>query len=95
MNIKKWLRTWLHSDPTSDSGIVGVAISPYASNDVLNDTQPTFRFSVYHADGGKVVEFRRENNNGTRAENNVYIISKDEDFGDRIAKILTMESLRR
>jgi len=91
MNIKKWLRTWL----TSDSDIIGAAISPYANNDVLNDTQPTFRFSVYHADGGKVVEFRRENNNGTRAENNVYIISKDEDFGDRIAKILTMESLRR
>jgi hypothetical protein len=58
------------------------------------DSDPTLQFKVYSAVGGKIVEFTRYDRQKDRADHQVYIISKDEDFGEKIAKISTLEVLR-
>jgi hypothetical protein len=59
----------------------------------IND-DPILNFKVYSAVGGKVVEFRRYDRKSDRNEGTTYIITNDQDFGDRIAKIATMEKLK-
>jgi hypothetical protein len=57
-------------------------------------TEPTLNFKVYNAVGGKVVEFSRYDRKTDRSDHQIYIIGKDEDFGEKIAKIATLEVLR-
>ena len=59
----------------------------------IND-DPVLNFKVYSAVGGKVVEFRRYDRKNDRNDSTTYIITNDQDFGDRIAKIATMEKLK-
>jgi hypothetical protein len=49
---------------------------------------------VYSAVGGKIVEFSRYDRKSDRHDHQVYIINQDQDFGERIAKIATMEQLK-
>jgi hypothetical protein len=56
--------------------------------------EPILNFKVYSAVGGKVVEFRRYDRKSDRNDSTTYIITNDQDFGDRIAKIATMEQLK-
>jgi len=58
------------------------------------DSDPTLQFKVYSAVGGKVVEFNRYDPKSDRTDRQIYIIGKDEDFGEKIAKISTLEALR-
>ena len=60
--------------------------------DVSSD--PTLQFKIYNAIGGKVVEFSRYDRKLDRAFHDIYIISKDEDFGNKIAKIAMLEVLK-
>ena len=59
----------------------------------IND-DPVLNFKVYTAVGGKVVEFRRYDRKSDRNDSTTYIITNDQDFGDRITKIATMEKLK-
>jgi len=56
--------------------------------------EPILNFKVYSAIGGKVVEFRRYDRRTDRSDCQTYIITTDQDFGDRISKIATMENLK-
>ena len=56
---------------------------------------PVLNFKVYNAIGGKVVEFRHYDRQKDRNFNQTYIITNDQDFGERIAKIATMEVLKQ
>jgi hypothetical protein len=58
------------------------------------DSEPTLQFKVYSAVGGKIVEFSRYDRKSDRADHQVYIINQDQDFGERIAKIATIENLK-
>ena len=58
------------------------------------ESEPTLNFKVYSAVGGKIVEFMRYDRKNDRQENQIYIIGKDEDFGEKIAKISSLEVLR-
>ena len=63
------------------------------SEAVCND-DPILNFKVYSAVGGKVVEFRRYDRHKDRSDTTTYIITNDQDFGERISKIATMEKLK-
>ena len=52
------------------------------------------RFTVYKADGGHVVETRTHNRNH-ESENGLYIVTEDQDLGQRLAHIVTYESIKR
>ena len=58
------------------------------------DSEPTLQFKVYNAIGGKIVEFSRYDPKSDRTDRQIYIIGKDEEFGEKIAKISTLEALR-
>jgi hypothetical protein len=70
----------------------GNTISGGGSREVNSD--PTLQFKVYNAIGGKVVEFSRYDRHKDRSFHDIYIISKDEDFGAKIAKIAMLEVLK-
>lgn len=55
---------------------------------------PILNFKVFNAVGGKVVEFRRYDRKSDRNDSTTYIITNDQDFGERIAKIAMMENLK-
>jgi hypothetical protein len=52
------------------------------------------RFQLYRANGGYVVETRSYDRKSDRNTNKLYIIKDEEDVGETIGKIITMESLR-
>jgi hypothetical protein len=58
------------------------------------NSDPTLQFKVYNAIGGKVVEFSRYDRKNDRAFHDIYIIGKNEDFGEKIAKIAMLEVLK-
>jgi len=58
------------------------------------NSDPTLQFKVYNAIGGKVVEFSRYDRKSDRHHHDIYIIGRDEDFGEKIAKIAMLETLK-
>jgi hypothetical protein len=74
---------------TLSKGSLGMAISKQSI-----DSEPTLHFKVYNAIGGKIVEFSRYDRRQDRSDHQTYIITQDQDFGERIAKIATLENLK-
>jgi hypothetical protein len=58
-------------------------------------SDPVLNFTIYNAVGGKIVEFRYYDKKNDRSSTQMYIIGKDDDFGDKIAKIATLEVLKQ
>jgi hypothetical protein len=88
--LKRWIRQWLNDDSISLSKESPQLVS---DSETLS-TDPVLNFRVYNAVGGKVVEFRYYDRGKDRNHNQTYIITNDQDFGERIAKIATLESLK-
>lgn len=88
--IKRKLRNWLLDDGPEQPDMV------VRSSDVeaISDADPILNFRVFSAVGGRVVEFRTYDRQKDRNFTQTYIITNEQDFGDRIAKIATMESLK-
>lgn len=67
---------------------------------VVQDIEPSglggegMRFQLYRAAGGYVVETRYYDNKQDRHFHKLHIINEDQDVGNAIGKIITMESLR-
>lgn len=90
--LKRKLRSWLMNEGCD---IADVPQRLVASREVDGvEGEPVLNFKVYSAIGGKVVEFRHYDRQKDRSFNQTYIITNDQDFGERIAKIATMESLK-
>ena len=65
------------------------------SGDIENlSGDPVLNFKVYSAIGGRIVEFRRYDRGRGNHDSTTYIITEDQNFGERIAKIATMENLK-
>jgi hypothetical protein len=60
----------------------------------IDQPERALQFTVYVANGGRVVETRRYDKKTDRNTNGLYVITNDADFGHEIDKIITMESLR-
>jgi len=98
--MMNWLRLkflrWLEEDgperPSRQNKIGHQLITTTDGNSV--EDEPVLRFKVYSAIGGKIVEFSRYDRRTDRHDHTLYIISNDEDFGQRIAKIATLENLK-
>jgi hypothetical protein len=52
------------------------------------------RFEVYRANGGTVIETRRYNRKNDDTIYELHVISGDQDIGEEIGKIITMEALK-
>jgi hypothetical protein len=89
--LRRKLRNWVLDDSPDELGKQQCISS--RENDCI-EGEPVLNFKVYSAVGGKVVEFRYYDRVKDRSHNQTYIITNEQDFGDRIAKIATMESLK-
>lgn len=65
-----------------------------ASSDDTPSGDPILNFKVYSAVGGRIMEFRRYDRKLGNNDVTSYIITDDQNFGERIAKIATMENLK-
>jgi hypothetical protein len=94
--VVKWVREdWDNARQEQDcfsSPKLSRGMNTVSTRDVNSD--PTLQFKVYNAIGGKVVEFSRYDRHKDRSFHDIYIISKDEDFGAKIAKIAMLEVLK-
>jgi hypothetical protein len=94
--IKKWFKKkfkeWSKEAWESGREIVGQDIV-VESNSMRSE--PVLNFTIYNAIGGKIVEFRYHDRLKDRTHTQMYIIGKDDDFGERIAKIATLEVLKQ
>lgn len=89
--LKRKLRSWIFEEDRE--GKVTQLVAARADDCVESD--PVLNFKVYNAVGGKIVEFRHYDRQKDRSFNQTYIITADQDFGERIAKIATMEALKQ
>lgn len=60
----------------------------------IDQPERAIQFTVYVANGGRVVETRRVDRKTDRSTTGLYIITSEQDFGKEIDKIITMEALR-
>ena len=75
----------------SNRGSEPIALSDSKESNLQpNGTQ----FTVYKADGGFVVETSYRDKNHDR-HTEMYVITQDQNFGERISQILTYETLKR
>jgi len=95
--LKRRLRNWINNDLNESNQIMnmsskhrGLAIS--TDGETLS-TEP-MRLSIYRANGGTIVETRVYDRQKDRSQNQLHIVSHDDDLGRSLAKIITMESLR-
>jgi len=93
--LKRRLQNWLNSNDiesmaSNRKNPRGLAIA--SDSDSLS-SEP-LRLSIYRANGGTIVETRTYDRQKDRSQNQLHIVSHDEDLGHSLAKIITMESLR-
>jgi hypothetical protein len=60
----------------------------------IDQPDRAIQFTIYNANGGRVVETRRYDRQKDRHYQGLYIITSDQEFGREIDKIVTMEALR-
>jgi hypothetical protein len=89
--VRNWLNDDYAKEATLSSNKSGLQLR--ADTDSVG-SDPVLNFKVYSAVGGKIVEFRRYDRQRDRNDHQTYIITNDQDFGERIAKIATMENLK-
>ena len=52
------------------------------------------RFEVYRANGGTVIETRRNDRRTGDSVYELHVVASDQDIGEEIGKIITMEALK-
>jgi hypothetical protein len=60
----------------------------------IDQPDRALQFTVYVANGGRIIETRRYDRHKDRSNTGLYIITNDQDFGKEIDKIITMEALK-
>ena len=58
------------------------------------DDEQVINFTLYGASGGKIVEAVRYDPKNDRERVNRYVITENDDLGDVLAKVVTMECLK-
>jgi hypothetical protein len=93
--LKRKLRKWV-DDAREEPDVYRASLS--RGSLVSSEDSETFgepmRFTLTKANGGFIVSTRRYDNRTDRSSGDNYIITDEDDLGDAISKIVTMESLK-
>ena len=93
--VCNWVREdWNKSSQINDAEKYAITTISKGGPGRTVDADPTLSFKIYNAIGGKVVEFSRYDRRTDRHDHSIYVIGKDDDFGDKISKIATLETLK-
>ena len=99
----KWFRQWIRKQAeqaweegrTADLVCEQTTVRSVGSRIGRNyEDTGVIHFTVYGANGGKIVETVKYDNRIGRENVNRYVISEDADFSESLSKIVTMEYLR-
>jgi hypothetical protein len=88
--FKQRFKDWLFSEP-SDPEANYISVD---EESIQLDRGSSVKFTVHHANGGRVVQTRRYDEVKDRHIENLYVITSDKEFGYEIDKIIVMEGLR-
>jgi hypothetical protein len=101
----KWFDKWIakkvrqawerEQEPTkyAMNSIVGMKTAELVSRDRM-DSNPDLNFRMFRAENGYVIEVRYSDKRTERTTTNLHLISDEEDLGQSIAHIITVESLK-
>jgi len=99
--IKRWIykmveESW-NQQSSNESNSIKMSKNLIVGSGAPNIDQPdrAIQFTVYNANGGRVIETRRYNTKTDRNTNGLYVITSDQNFGSEIDKIITMEALKQ
>lgn len=84
------MMSWFKKKRLRDNG--NVVISAAVREETI-DTEG-MNIQVFGATGGTVIQFRRYDRMKDRSDHRLYIISADENFSEKFAKIVSMEMIR-
>lgn len=79
-----------HNDIIGAKQARGLQLGPPS----IDQPERAIQFTVYNANGGRVIETRRYDRMKDRSTTGLYIITSEQDFGKEVDKIITMESLK-
>lgn len=92
--FKKMVISWVREDEDNRATTCsGLQLKLHEELSCI-ESDPVLNFKVYSAVGGTIVEFRRYDRQRDSSNTTTYIITNDQDFGERIAKIAAMENLK-
>lgn len=86
--LKQKLRDWIFNDPEQEANFVSIDEGPDL------DSRTSTRITVHQAVGGTIIQTRRYDERKDNNVENLYIIHKEADLGQELAKIITLEGLR-
>jgi hypothetical protein len=95
--ISKWLLNKIKEAKQEENmnyGVLAKAPSLSVGGPSIDQPDRAIQFTVYNANGGRVIETRRYDRKTDRNTNGLYIITSEQDFGKEIDKIITMEALK-
>lgn len=99
-----WLDKWIAkkvreawddaNSPKQFHNIVGSKTAELVSRDRILDHDANLNFRMYRAENGYVMEVRQYDRRTDRHSVNLHLITDDEDLGQSISHIVTVESLK-
>lgn len=99
---KKCKQAWEDAEYTEESNpVVGMGLTnakqaravrvregdDFASNPI--------QFKMYKASGGWAIEFRQYDHRNDKVDTSLYVVNDEQELGNSISKIITMEALKR
>jgi len=88
LTLKQRIRNWVLDDGLERADIC------VQDNDADRFSSEGMRLQVYRASGGFVVETSSYDRKKDQNNNTMHVITDEEDLGERISKIIMMETLR-
>ena len=92
--LKNKLRSWVFEVEEESGRHVKASRAISGSHSRTLETRG-MNFTVYHASGGHVLEYNQYDEKTDRHYNRLHIIPTDQDLGQGISHIITLEMLRK
>lgn len=68
---------------------------PIAERDNFHNPRKSLNFFVYYANGGMIVEIRTFDKKREEWDNQLYIVTEDQDLSEFLSRIITVQMLSR
>jgi hypothetical protein len=88
--FKRWLRNWINQE---ENLVAAEKPTRLVESTDIDSNQP-MRITIHRAAGGMVIETRTYDRIKDRSNQNLHIVTHEQDLAEGLSKIITMESLR-
>ncbi len=91
--FRHWLRNWINNFD-ADEPEYATKASLQAASRPVGDHRDSMNFQICRATGGYIVEYSNYDRKRDEHNRHLHIITDEQDLGDSISKIVTIEILR-